>query len=152
MEKTALFSQEHFVWLSIPDQQHVGFMQESLDQCDCEPLLRSGSSGSSKSDAVAEQQPSYTPVNYISDEARAMLQAYENAAMRRADASASASGYDATCHESMSNTLMYDPERILANPTPPKRFFRTFWQSLTIRMLRLEKGKAKCFKRTTMIE
>ncbi len=30
---------------------------------------------------------------------------------------------------------MYEPERILPNTAPPKRFFRTFWRSITLRML-----------------
>ena len=38
---------------------------------------------------MAKQQPSYTPVNYISDEELALLKAYENVAMCRADVSAS---------------------------------------------------------------
>ncbi len=89
MEQTALISQECFSWLSIPDRQHVGFMQEALDQCDCEPIFRSGSTGSLKSEvtSVTEEQASYIPVNFISDEARALLFAYETAVARRADAS-----------------------------------------------------------------
>jgi hypothetical protein len=138
-------SQESFSWLSIPDPQHIGFMQESLDQCDFEPPFRSGSTGSLKSDTVAEQQPSYTTVNYISNEARALITAYEDAVARRSQALTSIGG-NVQCHELKfpSSTDTYEPERILVSPAPPpKRFFRTFWQSLTIRMLRLEKKKIK---------
>ena len=123
-------NQEPFSWLSIPVRQHVGFMQESLEQCDCEPLFRSSSTGSLKSDET------YTPVNYISGEARALLLAYENAGKRRADE---------LVVEDFGSTDAYEPERILAHFAPPKRFFRTFWLSLTIRML--DKEKSKFFKR-----
>jgi hypothetical protein len=30
---------------------------------------------------------------------------------------------------------MYDPERVLTNMAPPKRFHRTFWKSLSLRLL-----------------
>ena len=146
------YAQECFSWLSIPDRQHIGFMEESLDQCDCEPLFRSGSSGSSKADTVAELQQSYTPVNFISDEARALIIAYENAAKRRADELVVG---NVGSHESIlaSTTDTYEPERIMANPAPPKRFFRTFWLSITLRMLRLEKERdIEMLLRTKMVE
>jgi hypothetical protein len=30
---------------------------------------------------------------------------------------------------------MFDPERLLPSTTPPKRFYRTFWKSLSQRLL-----------------
>ncbi len=133
-------TQEHFSCLSIPDQQHFGFVEESLAQCESEPWFRSGSSGSIKPDAVIELQESYTPVNFICDEARAIILAYENAANRRADLLVV---QNVACQESILPSTFdpYEPERVLATSAPPKRFFRTFWRSVTLRMLRLEHEK-----------
>ncbi len=129
-----LHSQECFGWLSIPERQHVGFMQEALDQCGREPLFRSGSTGSSKSvemASVTEEQAPYNPVNFISDEARALLFTYETALVAG----------NVACHDLMMPSTVSHPDtneplRILANLAPPKRFFRTFWRSISIRMLR----------------
>ncbi len=146
MEQTALVSQECFSWLSIPNRQHDCFMQEALDQFHHETLFRSDSTGSLKSEVapVTDGLASYKTINYISDEARALLLAYETAASRRADAWVA--GNDA-CHESLpSTTNPFEPERILASTVPPKRFFRTFWISITIRMIRREKEKIQMLR------
>ena len=113
-------------------------MHGQLDPCDCESVSRSGSASSVKSEMFLanEEQSTYIPVNYISDEARAFILAYETAAARRGAAVGNVAS-----HESIAPiaTDMYEPERILASFAPPKRFFRTFWQSISIRLLRTEK-------------
>ena len=128
-------SQEFFGYLNWPATPDWQLAEKPLVQSDCEPLFRSGSSGSTKSDTA--ERHSYTPVNFISDEARAFLLAYADAAKRRADAFV----VDITaCQDSMHSrtTDTCEAERVLA---PPKRFFRTFWLSITLRKIRLEQEK-----------
>jgi hypothetical protein len=84
-----------------------------------------------KTDKVTALTP-YVPVNHISHEAYTWLAAAEARAAHR--------GVTENLGEPMELVLpstpsTYEPERILPNSAPPKRFFRTFWRSITLRML-----------------
>jgi hypothetical protein len=83
----------------------------------------------------------YVPVSYISPEACALLVAAETAAARRADA------LDAGMIELGLNGVAvlqgaqggldgwYDPDRVLQNMAPPKRFYRVVWKSMALKLL-----------------
>ncbi len=141
MERSQLATQECFSWLALPNWQHAALLHDALDQCNYEPASRSGSASSLKSEIVpaTEEQTAYIPVNFISEEARAFLLAYETAAARRAEIG-NVSGHEFSIPVA---TDMYEPERILACSAPPKRFFRTFWQSVSIRLLKLEEQRLR---------
>jgi hypothetical protein len=81
--------------------------------------------------AVQIDHNAYVPVNDISPEAYAFLAAAEAAAVFRADAMDA--GNVKTIHTSFSD--LHDPERILLSMAPPKKFYRTFWQSVSLRLL-----------------
>jgi hypothetical protein len=94
---------------------------------DHDAFSRSGNSDKAVQDA-------YVLVNHIIAESYALLTAAEESAARRVVVFATgAMELDLNCH-----TSFYDPERALPNklaPRPPKRFFRTFWRSITLRIL-----------------
>ena len=84
----------------------------------------------------------YMTANYICPEARALLVAVESLAARRAEAQDA--GGIAFCLDGDGGTLqrtsvctdeMYDPERILLNMAPPKKYYKTFWKSVSLRLL-----------------
>jgi hypothetical protein len=82
---------------------------------------------------------SYETVNYISPEARALLVAAEESAARRADAcedvlmKLDVNGSGSTLQSALSGML--GPQRRVPNMAPPKRFYRIFWQSMSLKLL-----------------
>ena len=131
---SALRSQIDFGFLSVPDWQDGSIEPDSMDH---NAFSRSGSSSSQKE--ARPDQDAYVPINYISPEAYAYLVAAEAAAALRAD-TLEADGMDicaygdaATPHCSQDG--LHDPERILSSMAPPKKFYRTFWQSVSLRLL-----------------
>ena len=104
---------------------------------DHDEVSRSGSANSAKS--AQKDRDAYVPVNYISPEAYALLAAAEASAARKADAldtgvpELDLIGSISSLQISMFG--LYDPERILQSMSPPKKFYRTFWQSISLRRL-----------------
>ncbi len=86
-------------------------------------------------------QDVYVPVNYISPEVYALLAAAEASAARHAD-SLGAGGMELNMGDHGSTLHMQgaldgdcDAERVLPSTAPPKRFYRTFWRSTSLRLL-----------------
>ena len=128
-------SQINFRFLSVPELQPVACAQDAMDH---DALSRRGSSNSEKESIL--DRDVYVPVNYISSEACALLAAAEASAARSVNIlDEEATEFDLNGNAStLSNALggMYDPERALPyKMAPPKRFFRTFWQSISLRIL-----------------
>ncbi len=73
----------------------------------------------------------FVPVNYISPEACDFLAAAEAAALLRADAMDT--GNVTTVQSSLAD--LHDPDRISLSLVPPKKFYRTYWQSFSLRLL-----------------
>jgi hypothetical protein len=96
--------------------------------------------------ARKDYRETYVPVNYISPEAYALLAAAEASAARRADA-VEAEVVLLNMTEQFS-TLETEScgwrtpgyGRILSSKVPPKRFYRTFWESVSLKLL--NRGKA----------
>ena len=131
-------SQFDFSFLSVPDLQPVVC---SLDAMDHDAVSRSGSSDSAKS--ATPVQEAYVPVSYICPEAYALLAAAEASAARRAD-DMDAKGTTITVLDGahgLGSTLQsamdgwHGPGSVLLKMAPPKRFYRTFWQSVSQRLL-----------------
>ena len=127
-------SQSGFASLSVPELQPVSFAQDPMDH---DAFSRSGSANSAKSGQ--QDRDAYVPVNFISPEACALLAAAEASAARRADALDAGSQMDDIDGSSspLQSPLfgMYDPERYLLSMSPPKKFYRIFWQSISWRLL-----------------
>ncbi len=81
----------------------------------------------------------YVPVNYISPEACTLLAATETAAARRTEVlDAEDSEYDSNCHGSTLQSAwdgFLGPHCVSQSMPPPKRFYRIFWQSISVRLL-----------------
>ena len=127
-------SQIDFGFLSVPDVQP--FDSSEQDAMDHNAFSRCNSSDSQKSAKL----DIFVPVNYISPEVCALLAA--------AEASAAALHVDAFGESVMNQDIHgaewiqasavdveYDPERVLPSMVPPKRFYRTFWRSVSLRLL-----------------
>jgi hypothetical protein len=135
LEDSRLPSQTDFTCLSVP---HLQFESCQHDATDHDAYSRGGSSSSVKS-AEMEQDP-YVPVNYISPEACALLAAAEASAARCAEAYMDASVVNIIANYPYSRMLCEmdgyrDPQRTLTSMAPPKKFYRTFWRSIAMRLL-----------------
>ncbi len=86
-----------------------------------------------------KDRDAYVPVNYISPEACALLAAAEASAARRTEAfDADDTEHDMNGHgstlQSASDGLL-GPQCVSQSMPPPKRFYRLFWQSISVRLL-----------------
>jgi hypothetical protein len=148
-------SQIDFRFLSVPDVQQV---TQEHDAVDHDAFCRTGSSASIETaafDAIDQNTFSrggstclaisasldrdiHVPVNHISPDVHALLAAAEASAARRADGMQSEMGMAADLVSTQQNDLegIRDPLRILSNTAAPKRYFRTFWRSISIRLHR----------------
>ncbi len=124
--RSALPSQVELFCLSIPYLQSVGSMNDDEEH---EVFSRSGSAHSSKGQATAEQMTfEYTA---------AILAADADSYAHHAEHPHSDEAAD--CPSQIAWTNHFEPERKMqkrAAAQPPKRFFRTFWRSISWRLLR----------------
>jgi hypothetical protein len=74
----------------------------------------------------------YVPENHISDQTYAFLAAYDAKIALRTHIKDDGDTMELVGSSTMN---MYEPERISPSSAPPKRFFRTFWRSIALRML-----------------
>jgi hypothetical protein len=122
-----------FSFLSVPDLQPVACTPDALDHD-----ASSANSNSVNSEKIVRGP--YVPVNYICPEAYALLAAAEASAARRADDSnaghmdidANGNGGGSTLESSWHR--MIEPERPVQSMARPKRFYRTFWKSVSARL------------------
>jgi hypothetical protein len=121
--------------LSVP---HLQFEPCQHDAMDHDAYSRCGISSSVES-ADMEQDP-YVPDTYISSVACALLAAAEASAARCAEANMDASVVNLIANYPYSRMLCAtdgcrDPQRTLTSMAPPKKFYRTFWRSIAMRLL-----------------
>ena len=145
MPRQELASQIHFGYLSVP------YMQS--DDARAQEAMNNNAfscSGSAKSPKSASIQGLYVPVNYISPEVYALLAAAEASATRRAESG----NADADCMMPSGNRQgaspeitmesVYDPRSYAAQGVaPPKKYYRTFWKSISQRLLLRRAGSAR---------
>ena len=93
-----------------------------------------GSNRSLKSEMVQcdDQDDSYVPVNDIKPEVYAMIAAWKSHQLDRQHLEIDASMPDLPAESSVVN---FEPDRNCALTGPPKRFYRTFWRSISLRSL-----------------
>ena len=131
-------------YLSVPNFQPVVCVPDAVEAMDLETISRSGSSNSDKAEMLS--QDVYVPINYMSPEVYALLAAAEASAARRADTIDVADMQLAL--NGQGSTLQTQSAHIgwnylglgLSSTAPPKRFYTTFWQSISLRLLSLEQG------------
>ncbi len=130
LSSTVLPCQVGFSFQSVPDLQSVACTPDAFDQ---DALSSSASSNS----VNPEKSVSYVPDNYICPEAYAFLAAAEVSAARSAldagfidiDVDGGLSALDSA------SDGMYDHDGLLSRMEPPKKFYRTFWKSVSRRLL-----------------
>ncbi len=83
-------------------------------------------------DILLKEIVPYVPLNYINNEAYALLAAYEAQAAHHEVSDNVGESMDLVV---LSTSNMYEPERIMRRLAPPKRFYRTYWRSISRRML-----------------
>ena len=83
------------------------------------------------------QEAPYIPVNEIKPEVLAMLAAWESTKLERQQAQKPDSGLKVVSHESSDSFDFerYVPSRCCCTMEPPKRFYRTFWRSISRRIV-----------------
>ena len=78
----------------------------------------------------------YVPVNFISDEVRAMIKAWELARQKELELQeASGATIIMDGHAASQSPEIHEPIRYITDGAPPKRFYRTFWRSIARRVL-----------------
>jgi hypothetical protein len=135
-------SQIELNFLSVPEMQSETHLHDAMDH---DAFSRGGGSSSVKSASL--DRDSYVLVNYISPEAYALLAAAEESAARCADAmdvsvaNLEASNCDLTPQSAAEGCR--DSLRTLTSMAPPRKFYRIFWQSMSLRLLHRWTQEAK---------
>ncbi len=108
------------------------------DAMDCEANSHGETPDTEK--GTTPDRGAYIPVNYICDEAYALLTACTTSSVPHAhESDASGMEVDVNAQDpTVQNELggLYDPVRCLSTIDPPKKFFRTFWKSVSHQLLR----------------
>ncbi len=118
-------------------------LAESLDDSHGVPAIDRTGSGLLKSESKRETTETYCPGNFIPDEFYELFRIWELSRLKRQKATDTVDSVQSALMTDSSTESVYEPMRIMDVPaTPPKRFHRTFWRSLTLRVVRLEKKKA----------
>jgi hypothetical protein len=97
-------------------------------------------SGGSLSESACGADEIYRPVNFIPDEVYEMIWTWEISCLKQREL---ASAVDSMEIDSFSNSRSSDIDyQSIPEFAPPKRFFRTFWRSLTRRLVQHEINSA----------
>ena len=124
--------QVEFSCLSVPDLQDVVTMDEAMEQ---EVFSRTGSSHSSKGPSAVHQCPFATLQSAAAILAVSNAHHEEHISQDQEEQSLL-----------ISSTNYFEPERIIRASTAraPRRYFRTFWRSITLRLLQHARPKSTC--------
>uniref|UniRef100_A0A7S0MKX0 Uncharacterized protein n=1 Tax=Cryptomonas curvata TaxID=233186 RepID=A0A7S0MKX0_9CRYP len=143
MSTQTLLAQDDFSCLELatcPDAE-----SQSLDYyAGLTTVERAGSGDSSKSESACGADEIYLPVNFIPDEVYELIRNWELAYLQQHEPIQANDFMDTeSSTDPRSSESIFEPMRLMSvSEPPPKRFFRTFWRSVTRRILRLEKQSA----------
>ncbi len=129
-----MLAQDDFSCLGLAAGQDAG--SQPLDEYDGFATVEGAENGSSLKSAEANEV--YHPVNFIPTEVYELIRNWELAYLKKQDSIQAFDSMDAVSSESI-----FEPMRSMSvSNAPPKRFFRTFWRSVTRRIIQLEKKLA----------
>ena len=139
MSSRTLLSQDDFNCLGLAAGQDA----------DCQPLddyygfttvERPASVDSLKSESTCKADKIYRPVDVLPDEVYELIRNWELAHRKRQELKQVVESMDMEAStDSQSSESVLEPMRCVSVvQPPPKRFFRTFWRSVTRRILQLE--------------
>ena len=95
---------------------------------------------------------SYVPVNFIPESVYSMIKAWELSELGKQDVGEVS---DVTVINRMAsagdelNSIDYEPIRFLREVVPPKRFYRTFWRSITRKILESQREAVPALQRAS---
>ena len=98
-------------------------------------------------DAVIFERKTYVPVNFIPAEVRSMIEAWELSEIKRQQ---SIEAFTSTSENAVASILSLEEcesLRICNLGGPPKRFYRTFWRSVSRKLLEFDKQDALSIKK-----
>ncbi len=96
---------------------------------------RAGTGNSMKSESTCEADQSICPVHFVSDEVYELIRNWELTYSKQ---------QEINYVGSMNDVVQYDPMRCMSDfAPPPKRFYRTFWRSVTRRIIQHEMKSAR---------
>ena len=102
-----------------------------------------------------DSEDTYVPVNFIPDAVIAMIQKWETSELRKQDCMdvSDPTGINrvASAEDLMLRPEDYEPIRILREVAPPKRFYRTFWRTVTHKLLQREEESESVFDRASTL-
>ena len=93
-----------------------------------------------KSESACEADEICRPVNFIPDEVYELIRKWELAYLQQQESAQTIDSMDTeSTTDHRLNESIYEPMRLMSiSEPPPKRFYRTFWRSVTRRILQLE--------------
>jgi hypothetical protein len=135
-----MLTQDDFSCLGLAAGQDAG-SQPLDDYAGFATVEGAENGGSLKSDPVREANEVYHPVNFIPKEVYELIQNWELAYLKKQE---SIQAFDSMETESSSDFVssesIFEPTRFMSvSQAPPKRFYRSFWRSVTRRIIQLEK-------------
>jgi hypothetical protein len=141
MSSRSLLAQDDFTCLDLAAGQDAE--RQPIDDFEgFTSIERGGSVYSLKSEPACDANEMYHPVNFIPDEVYELIRSWELAHLKSHASIHAIHSMDIE-QESVteSSGSVFEPMRFktVAVAPPPKRFFRTFWQSVTRRILQREK-------------
>jgi hypothetical protein len=134
---------------SVAQEEFLLFRLDAVQDADFRPLDHSftavacaGNGDLLKSENKCEAE-SFCPADFISDEVNELIRNWELSHSRQQDNAHAVESMESKSFSASSESV-YEPLRCMlgAAAPPPKRFHRTFWRSLTVRVVRLEKQNA----------
>ena len=149
----ALLAQDDFSCLGLAAGQDADSQPlELYDGCNHGfPSVERAESGDSlKSESCCEADELYRPVNFIPDEVYELIRNWELAYQKQQESNQAIDSMDTDTafSDSRSSESIVEPMRCMSVLQPPKRFYRTFWRSVTRRIVQREKENA--FSRAAM--
>ena len=119
-----------FCDLSVPSR--------NLHDC-CEdhpPCLSDFVSNTKNAVDASSWKEDYAPVNFIDDEVMMLIAHWEGSAKQASFIEYASSPMNISDPATLSGSIYEPVKRVQALHAPPKRFFRTFWRSMSRRYLR----------------
>jgi hypothetical protein len=140
MSSRTLLAQDDFSCLQVAACQDA----RSDDYDGLTSIESAGGGDSLKSVPSCEANQIYRPVNFIPDEVYELIRNWEVVYLKQQESIQAIDLMDTeTSSDSRSSESIFEPMRLVPlSEAPPKRFYRTFWRSVTRRIIQVEKKAA----------
>jgi hypothetical protein len=139
---TAQAAQDDFLFLDLVAGQDAN--HQLPDLCDAFITAKCAAGANSmKSKSACGADEIYRPVNFVPDEAFAFIRSWRPSYFKRQHITQDVGSMEmASVTNSRAIERVYEPMRCSKPMPPPKRFHRTLWRSLTLRIVQHAKKSA----------